>query len=103
MWRGFIKIGFFFFFLVVALGEIIDGIVFSREVVMEILGRKGAKAKDDDDDEEEEEEEQWLLINKNLGFVVVLLNLNPLVFLTLVLIYGYVFDPTWGLDVVCNK
>jgi len=88
---------------VVALGEIIDGIVFSREVVMEILGRKGAKAKDDDDDEEEEEEEQWLLINKNLGFVVVLLNLNPLVFLTLVLIYGYVFDPTWGLDVVCNK
>jgi len=102
MWRGFIKIGFFFF-LVVALGEIIDGIVFSREVVMEILGRKGAKAKDDDDDEEEEEEEQWLLINKNLGFVVVLLNLNPLVFLTLVLIYGYVFDPTWGLDVVCNK
>ena len=47
---------------------------------MEILGRKGAKAKDDDDDEEEEEEEQWLLINKNLGFVVVLLNLNPLVF-----------------------
>jgi hypothetical protein len=34
------------------------GLFFSREVVMEILGRKGAKAKDNDDEEEEEEEEQ---------------------------------------------
>lgn len=32
------------------------GLFFSRERVMEILGRKGAKAKDDDDDEEEKEE-----------------------------------------------
>jgi hypothetical protein len=103
MWRGFIKIGFFFFLGGGVRGNYWWDCFLVRKGLWRFWGRKGAKAKDDDDDEEEEEEEQWLLINKNLGFVVVLLNLNPLVFLTLVLIYGYVFDPTWGLDVVCNK